>query len=156
MSAVEQKTNLQGVMIRGALGPRADEILNDRSLAFLAALHRKFDPSRLRLLPRRDERQARLDAGTLPDFLAETADVRSGNWKVAPIPADLLDRRVEITGPTDRKMVINALMTILRSVGPVISTRRSRRSAGIGATFQLPLRTSAVSARKSGSVPASR
>jgi malate synthase len=109
MSAVEQKTSVPGVAIRGALGPRAGEILNDRSLAFLASLHRKFDPARLRLLARRDERQARLDAGALPDFLAETADVRNGNWKVAPIPADLLDRRVEITGPTDRKMVINAL-----------------------------------------------
>ena len=108
MSAVE-KTSVQGVEIRGKLGPRADEILNDRSLAFLAGLHRKFDATRQRLLALRNERQARLDAGALPDFLPETAHVRSGDWKVAPIPADLLDRRVEITGPTDRKMVINAL-----------------------------------------------
>ena len=108
MSAVE-KTSVQGVEIRGKLGSRADEILNDRSLAFLAGLHRKFDATRQRLLALRNERQGRLDAGALPDFLPETAHVRSGDWKVAPIPADLLDRRVEITGPTDRKMVINAL-----------------------------------------------
>src|ERR1019366_995343 len=80
MSAVEQKTNVQGVVIRGALGPRAGEVLNDASIAFLAALHRKFDASRRRLLARRDERQARFDAGDLPDFLSETADVRAGNW----------------------------------------------------------------------------
>ncbi len=109
MAAVETRTNVQGVEIRGAWGPRYEEILNDESLSFLAGLHRKFDPSRLRLLKLRDERQARLDAGALPDFLPETKHVRDGDWKVAPIPADLLDRRVEITGPTDRKMVINAL-----------------------------------------------
>jgi malate synthase len=109
MSAVVEKTSVPGVEIRGQLGPRADEILNDRSLAFLAGLHRKFDATRQRLLALRNERQARLDAGALPDFLPETKHVRDGDWKVAPIPADLLDRRVEITGPTDRKMVINAL-----------------------------------------------
>ncbi len=109
MSAVEHKTNVPGVEIRGEWGPRYEEILNDASLAFLAGLHRKFNPSRLRLLVRRDERQARFDAGELPNFLAETKDVRDRDWKVAPIPADLLDRRVEITGPVDRKMIINAL-----------------------------------------------
>jgi malate synthase len=109
MSAVEHKTNVPGVVIRGNLPPRADEVLNDATLAFLAALHRKFDASRLRLLKLRDERQAKLDAGALPDFLAETKHVRDGDWKVAPIPADMLDRRVEITGPVDRKMIINAL-----------------------------------------------
>ena len=109
MSAVEQKPNVPGVEIRGAWGQRYDEILNDRSIAFLADLHRRFDPSRLRLLKRREERQAAFDAGALPDFLTETRHVRDGDWKVAPIPADLLDRRVEITGPTDRKMVVNAL-----------------------------------------------
>ena len=109
MSAVEQKSRVPGVEIRGAWGPRYEEILSDEALAFLAGLHRKFNASRQRLLALRDERQARLDAGALPDFLPETAHVRDGDWKVAPIPADLLDRRVEITGPTDRKMVINAL-----------------------------------------------
>jgi malate synthase len=99
----------KGVEVRGAWGPRYEEILNDRTLDFLAGLHRKFNPSRLRLLRLREERQARLDAGALPDFLAETKHVRDADWKVAKIPADLLDRRVEITGPVDRKMIINAL-----------------------------------------------
>ena len=109
MPVVEQKSKVQGVEIRGAWGPRYEEILSDEALAFLAGLHRKFNPSRHSLLSLRDERQARLDAGALPDFLPETQHVRDGDWKVAPIPADLQDRRVEITGPTDRKMVINAL-----------------------------------------------
>jgi malate synthase len=109
MSVVEQKSRVPGVEIRGTWGPRYEEILSHEALVFLAGLHRKFNPSRLRLLNLREDRQARLDAGTLPDFLPETAHVRDGDWKVAPIPADLQDRRVEITGPTDRKMVINAL-----------------------------------------------
>ncbi len=109
MSVVEQKPTVQGVEIRGSWAPRYEEILSEGAVAFLAGLHRKFNPSRLRLLSLREERQARLDAGALPDFLPETAHVRAGDWRVAPIPADLLDRRVEITGPTDRKMVINAL-----------------------------------------------
>src|SRR5262249_36567661 len=71
--------------------------------------HRRFERQRRRLLVARAERQKRFDAGELPDFLTETRPVRAGDWKIAPIPADLLDRRVEITGPTDRKMVINAL-----------------------------------------------
>jgi malate synthase len=98
-----------GVEVRGAWGPRYEEILNDRTLDFLAGLHRKFNPTRLRLLKLREERQARLDAGALPDFLPETKHVRDGDWRVAKIPADLLDRRVEITGPVDRKMIVNAL-----------------------------------------------
>src|ERR1700722_13925218 len=88
---------------------RAAEVLTPDALAFLAELHRTFDARRLELLGRRQARQKRFDAGESPDFLPETKDVRDGDWKVAPIPADLLDRRVEITGPTDRKMVINAL-----------------------------------------------
>jgi len=88
---------------------RADEILTAEALAFLTDLHRGFDSRRTALLAARAERQSAFDAGALPDFLAETADIRAGDWKVAPIPDDLMDRRVEITGPTDRKMVINAL-----------------------------------------------
>src|SRR5580692_3322726 len=88
---------------------RGAEVLTPEALAFLAELHRKFDARRLELLAARQVRQKRFDAGESPDFLAETKSVRDGDWKVAPIPADLLDRRVEITGPTDRKMVINAL-----------------------------------------------
>ena len=91
------------------LGPALRGGPQRETLAFLADLHRKFNPSRLRLLKRREERQARFDAGELPDFLPETSQVRDGDWKVAPIPADLLDRRVEITGPVDRKMIVNAL-----------------------------------------------
>ncbi len=98
-----------GVVISGTIGPRFDEILSPQALAFVADLHRRFDATRKRLLALRAERQKRFDAGETPDFLAETRHVREGSWKVAPIPADLLDRRVEITGPTDRKMVVNAL-----------------------------------------------
>ena len=85
------------------------QILTPEALAFLVELERKFGPERLRLLDARKERQKRLDAGEKPDFLKETAQIRAGDWKVAPLPKDLLDRRIEITGPVDRKMVINAL-----------------------------------------------
>ena len=85
------------------------EVLTPEALAFLAQLQRTFNARRLELLARRVERQAALDAGRLPNFLPETAAVRAGDWQVAPIPADLQNRHVEITGPTDAKMVINAL-----------------------------------------------
>ena len=84
-------------------------ILSDAALAFVADLERRFGTRRRELLAARKERQARLDAGVTPDFLDETVGIRTGDWKVAPVPQELLDRRVEITGPTDRKMVINAL-----------------------------------------------
>ncbi|HEY0178140.1 MAG TPA: malate synthase A [Dokdonella sp.] len=84
-------------------------VLGADALAFLGELHRRFDARRLELLDARRARQARFDAGELPDFLAETESIRDGDWKVAPIPQVLLDRRVEITGPVDRKMIINAL-----------------------------------------------
>jgi malate synthase len=85
------------------------EILTPEAQAFLVALHRKFDARRLELLGKRKARQIQIDGGKLPDFLPETAHIRESEWTVAPIPADLRDRRTEITGPTDRKMVINAL-----------------------------------------------
>ena len=91
------------------MGGRDEEILSADALAFVAELHRRFDARRRSLLTARVERQARIDAGELPDFLPETREVREGDWRVAPVPADLQDRRVEITGPVDRKMVINAL-----------------------------------------------
>jgi malate synthase len=91
------------------MAARYDEILSREALAFVAALHRRFEAARRSLLAARREQQARYDAGALPDFLPETRDLREREWKVAPIPPDLLDRRVEITGPVDRKMVINAL-----------------------------------------------
>jgi malate synthase len=98
-----------GINIAGKPGPRYDEILSPDALAFLAELHRRFDPTRKRLLAGRAARQARFDAGELPDFLPHTRHIREQDWKVASIPDDLLDRRVEITGPVDRKMIINAL-----------------------------------------------
>ena len=85
------------------------QVLTDRAEAFLTGLARKFEPRRQELLARRRERQKQINAGLMPDFLRETADVREADWSVAPIPADLLDRRVEITGPVERKMIINAL-----------------------------------------------
>ena len=97
------------IQITGPVEGRAAEILTPEALAFVADLHRRFDARRLELLAARQARQARFDDGELPDFLAETADIREGDWTVAPIPADLQDRRVEITGPVDRKMIINAL-----------------------------------------------
>jgi malate synthase len=90
-------------------GPRSDEILTEEALAFVAGLQRRFGPRRAELLQARAERQRRLDAGELPDFLAETREIRESDWTIDAVPADLQDRRVEITGPTDRKMVINAL-----------------------------------------------
>jgi len=87
----------------------AEHVLSPEALGFVGELHRRFDGRRLRLLAARAGRQERLDAGELPDFLPETREVRESDWTIAPVPADLLDRRVEITGPTDRKMVINAL-----------------------------------------------
>ena len=95
--------------LKGAVQGRAADVLTKPALAFLTELHRRFNDRRLELLALREERQTRFDSGASPDFLAETADVRAGDWTVAPIPADLLDRRVEITGPVDRKMIINAL-----------------------------------------------
>ena len=89
--------------------PGAEEILTEEALGFLADLHERFDTRRRELLAARIGRQKRYDAGELPDFPPETRDIRESEWTVAPIPADLLDRRVEITGPTNAKMVINAL-----------------------------------------------
>ena len=98
-----------GIHIRGPMRPGYDTILTPQALGFLADLTAAVRPRLDELLALRVERQARYDAGERPGFLAETADVRAGDWTVAPLPADLQDRRVEITGPVDRKMVINAL-----------------------------------------------
>ncbi|HWW33009.1 MAG TPA: malate synthase A, partial [Steroidobacteraceae bacterium] len=97
------------VEILGANIERADEVLTPLALQLLASLHRRFNPRRLELLAERTRRQAEFDAGVLPQFPAATAELRAGDWRIAPVPADLLDRRVEITGPVDRKMIINAL-----------------------------------------------
>jgi len=99
-----------GITILGAVTPEYSEILTVDSLNFLAKLHRNFNGRRLELLRRRELRQSAIDGGELPNFLAETEHVRqSDDWKGPPPAPGLTDRRVEITGPVDRKMVINAL-----------------------------------------------
>ncbi len=98
-----------GVEVRGEMAPAFAEILTPAALGFVATLQRAFAARRAECLARRHERQEALDRGATFDFLSETKQVRDGDWKCAPIPADIQDRRVEITGPTDRKMVINAL-----------------------------------------------
>ena len=98
-----------GVEIHGPITAEFAQILSPEAVAFVARLCRQFEPHRQELLAARAARQKAFDTGNMPDFLPETANIRSSEWKVAPQPADMLDRRVEITGPTDRKMVINAL-----------------------------------------------
>jgi len=100
---------IDGVRITGLRSAAVDEVLTDDALAFVAGLQRAFNPRRNELLAARAARQARIDAGETPQFLSETAEIRSGSWSVAPTPDDLQDRRVEITGPVERKMMINAL-----------------------------------------------
>jgi malate synthase len=98
-----------GMEIRAPLLPEYGRILTPEALAFVARLAREFEPRRRELLAARDARQREFDAGRMPDFLPGTKEIRDGDWKICAQPKDLLDRRVEITGPTDRKMVINAL-----------------------------------------------
>jgi len=98
-----------GIEVHGRVTPEYAQILTPEAMAFVAKLHRAFDPRRQELLARRAARQKEFDAGKLPDFLPETKSIRDSDWKIADQPKDMLDRRVEITGPTDRKMVINAL-----------------------------------------------
>ena len=85
------------------------EILTSGALEFAALFHQTFNSTRLELLEDRKIRQSEIDAGHMPDFLTETEPIRQGDWKIAAMPDDLQDRRVEITGPVDRKMIINAL-----------------------------------------------
>src|ERR1700745_3897435 len=105
-----ETTNLlQGVVVRGAIKRGYEEILTPDAVAFAVELERRFGAERRQLVTRRAKFQERLDAGWKPDFLPETKAIREADWRVAPIPRDIQDRRIEITGPTDRKMVINAL-----------------------------------------------
>jgi len=97
------------ISVLGRVSAEFAEILTEEALDFIADLHRRFDPRRQDLLARRAARQKEFDCGKLPDFLPDTQKTREQEWRVAPQPKDLLDRRVELTGPTDRKMVINAL-----------------------------------------------
>jgi len=98
-----------GVTISAPTHPQQDRVLTPEALAFIVELQRRFNARRVELLTARVTRQKRLDAGEKPDFLPATSKIREAEWTVAPIPADLQDRRVEITGPVDRKMIINAL-----------------------------------------------
>ena len=98
-----------GVDVRGRIVPEYAQILTNDALALVAKLHRNFEARRQELLARRAARQKEFNAGRLPDFLPDTRSIRESEWRIAAQPGDMLDRRVEITGPTDRKMVINAL-----------------------------------------------
>jgi len=99
-----------GVTVTGPITPEYAAVLSPDALSFIAKLQRSFNARRLELLAKRAERQLKIDAGELPDFLPDTAHIRSDpTWHVAPIPADLQRRHIEITGPTDKKMLINAL-----------------------------------------------
>jgi malate synthase len=109
MSATQSVRAPAGIEVVAPVPPEAEEILSNEALQFVADLERLTRATRRQLLRARVERQARIDAGEMPDFLPETAEIRRAEWQVAPVPADLQDRRVEITGPVDRKMVINAL-----------------------------------------------
>lgn len=101
---------LSGIEISARLHPAAqEEVLTPMALAFVADLHRRFNPKRVMLLEKRAVRQKEFDAGKRLDFLPETREIREGGWSCAPSPEDLQDRRVEITGPCERKMMINAL-----------------------------------------------
>jgi len=108
-SALRASLPPAAVRIEAPVSQAFSEILSTEALAFVAALHREFEGRRQDLLARRSARQKEFDAGKLPDFLPQTLKIRESEWTVAAQPADMLDRRVEITGPTDRKMVINAL-----------------------------------------------
>lgn len=102
-------TQTTGIEVVGALKAHYDEILTPEALKFVEELEQKFGARRIELLQNRQKRQEEINNGHLPDFIPETKQIRNGDWTIAPLPKDLQDRRVEITGPTDRKMVINAL-----------------------------------------------
>jgi len=110
MNAQPSPLSADGLTLRGTKATPSAEILTPRVRQLLLQLHREFDARRLSLLEERSQRQRRFDAGELPDFLAATRAIRAdGAWRIGAVPADLRDRRVEITGPVDRKMIINAL-----------------------------------------------
>ena len=134
-----------GVQITAPQRPEYSEILTPQALALVAKLHRAFDGRRRELLARRAQVQTELDDGWLPDFLPETKSIREGDWTVAPIPPDLLDRRVEITGPVDRKMVINALNSGAKCTWP--TSRTPTRPPG-----RAPSRARSTSATRSAAI----
>ncbi|HYK74076.1 MAG TPA: malate synthase A, partial [Pseudoneobacillus sp.] len=102
-------TRTTGIQVIGEMKPFYSEILTEKALQFVEQLERKFGERRHELLQNRKQRQMEINNGKLPHFLTETEEIRKSDWVIAPLPNDLLDRRVEITGPTDRKMIINAL-----------------------------------------------
>jgi malate synthase len=106
---MEEIQSTDGIEVIGRVSGEYADILTPAALQFIGSLAREFESRRVQLLQRRQDIQAQIDAGKLPDFLPETREIRESDWKIAPIPEDLKDRRVEITGPVDRKMMINAL-----------------------------------------------
>ena len=109
MDSAPLKAKPLTLVTQGLQGERDQEILSPEALGLVAELVQRFEPRRRELLAAREARQTRFDQGELPDFRADTRAIRESDWRVGAIPADLMDRRVEITGPTDRKMIINAL-----------------------------------------------
>src|SRR6266487_1059459 len=106
---INPNLRLENIEITGPITPEFAEILTPEAMSFVAILVRTFADRREELLQRRAQRQAEINAGKLPDFLPETEHIRESEWTIAPVPKDLQDRRVEITGPVERKMIINAL-----------------------------------------------
>src|SRR5437763_14613266 len=109
---IHQDPQPENIHITGAITPEFAEILTPEAVNFVASLARAFSERREALLQMRVRRQAEIDAGKMPDFLPETEHIRTSDWTVSPVPADLQDRRVEITGPVERKMIINALNSL--------------------------------------------
>ncbi|MGH3144707.1 MAG: malate synthase A, partial [Rubrobacter sp.] len=103
------RTYAEGVEFTAPISDQFGEILTPEAVGFVAKLAREYSGRVDEILAKRSERQERISAGEMPDFLPETREIREGDWKIAPIPEALQDRRVEITGPPDRKMLINAL-----------------------------------------------
>src|SRR5207249_6879115 len=114
---------IPGVEVTTPAPAGCEPILSGDALRFVASLARRFEPTRRDLLARRAARLQELEAGRLPDFLPETRALRERDWTVAPIPPDLQERKVEITGPVDRKMVINALNSGRACSWPTSRTR---------------------------------
>ena len=104
-------------------GEQEKQILTPEAVEFLTELVSRFAPARNKLLAARQQQQQAIDQGVLPDFISETASIRNGNWTIRGIPADLQDRRVEITGPVERKMVINAMMPTSKSLWRTLRIR---------------------------------
>jgi len=137
----------EGVEILGKLSPEFTQILSPRALAFVAKLARKFEARRSELLAFRAGRQAEFDAGKLPDFLPESRLIREGDWKVSAVPAELRDRRVEITGPADRKMVINALNSRAYALLLIRTCHKRNTFAMGGMAARIPVKNDAAATR---------